>query len=316
MDVRVDTTQDGIRLDKFIAQAAQVSRRQARLWIAGGQIQLNRRCSRILTRPLRAGAQVSIHPDAQAVAVDVPRAAPPTTPPTDRPPEPTLLHLDRHLVALAKPSGLLSESDRFGSPSLECRVPRLLAALGEPTRLWLVHRLDACTSGLVLMARTPRAAAALCAAFREGAVRKQYLALCAGSVAADQRIDAPIGRLAGTRHGVRPDGKSAQTAVHVLDRSPAASLLRLRPQTGRTHQLRVHMAHLGHPLLGDSLYKGPRYLRPVGGQPARSIPRCMLHAHSLRVPHPADGSYLQLSAPLPADFCDMMSALSLDGGDP
>ncbi len=307
MERQVDLSQDGIRLDRFVALCSQVSRRQARLWIAGGQVLVGRRCARILTRPLRAGARVQVLPAASAAA-----PAAPLSPAAGAAPMPRILHLDRHVVAIDKPAGLLSESSRHGSPSVETLLPQLLAQRGEATRLWLVHRLDAATSGVLVLARTPRAAAQLSQAFRTGDVHKQYLALCQGNLAAGQRIDAPLGRLAGTRQGVRTDGKAALTTVAVVAQGEQASLLRLRPHTGRTHQLRVHLQHIGHPLLGDALYGGRRYVAPQGARPAQSIPRCMLHARRLRLPHPHLATPLCVESAPPADFAAVARAVGFD----
>jgi 23S rRNA pseudouridine1911/1915/1917 synthase len=170
--------------------------------------------------------------------------------------------------------------------------------LGSPVTV--VHRLDRETSGVTLLARTPEAARALAAAFRDGAPEKTYLAICARAPEPPEgRLDAPLGkdpRRAG-RRAVRPGGEPAATRYRTLAVGPAgAALVEARPETGRTHQIRAHLAHLGAPLVGDVRYGGPR---AVSGFP---VPRTMLHARRLALAHPVTGERLALEAPLPEDF--------------
>ncbi|MEM6730802.1 MAG: RNA pseudouridine synthase, partial [Myxococcota bacterium] len=170
------------------------------------------------------------------------------------------------------------EDPPHGSPSLETEVPKLLAARGERPEVTLVHRLDAGTSGLLVMARTRAATRRLNQAFREGEVDKRYLALVQGRFSRTERVNAPIARVKGTRHGVRDDGRPARTDFASLTAAGQAALVEATLHTGRTHQIRVHASHLGHPLLGDRLYGGPGYTVHA---PPKAIARPMLHAYEL-----------------------------------
>jgi 23S rRNA pseudouridine1911/1915/1917 synthase len=213
-----------------------------------------------------------------------------------------LLYADAELAAVDKPAGVPAQptltSDRG-------TLPELVSALvgGAVT---LVHRLDRETSGVTVFARTKGAAAALAEAFRTGAPEKTYLALAARSPApAEGRIDLPVGKdpaRAGLRR-VDPAGEAAATRYRTLRAGPLAALVEARPETGRTHQIRVHLAALGAPLLGDARYGGPRRVGEV------AIPRVMLHAARLELDHPATGARMVLEAPVPEDFRLIEAAL-------
>jgi 23S rRNA pseudouridine1911/1915/1917 synthase len=165
-------------------------------------------------------------------------------------------------------------------------------------------RLDATTTGVVLFSKTRNAAVGLDAAFAGRHVEKTYLALCeTRQCVVPDRIDAALdvsGR--GRRGRVRPspDGRAAATRVQVRERFPACALIEAKPVTGRKHQVRAHLADAGLPILGDTRYGGPAQL---GG---RAIPRPMLHASQLRLPHPVSGEPLSIVAPLPEDFEDLL----------
>lgn len=215
----------------------------------------------------------------------------------------SVIHEDNHLLAVAKPAGLLVQGDDSGDVSLvdEARA-YLKAKYDKPGNVYvgLVHRLDRNVSGVVLLARTSKAAARLSAAFRDDGVDKRYLAVCAG------RPDPAAGEL---RHWLAPKGdaegvtrcadgpfdgaREAVLAYRVLETAEGFSLVEVRPVTGRRHQIRAQMARAGHPLLGDVKYGS-----------ARRLPdhRLALHARRLTVPHPVGGRPLELECPLPADW--------------
>lgn len=229
------------------------------------------------------------------------------TPPTALPPPPPpppprlspdadirLCHVDADLVALDKPSGLLSVPGR-GADKADCAWSRLQRL--HPEAL-VVHRLDMGTSGLLLFARHLAAQQALGRAFEQRQVHKGYEAVVAGLVASDAgEIDLPLSCDWPNRPRQQvdpgPRGKPALTRWQVLGRDPAAGTTRLLlcPQTGRSHQLRVHLQALGHPILGDELYAPEAW--------ARAAPRLCLHARDLALPHPTGGAPLRLHAPTP-----------------
>lgn len=218
-----------------------------------------------------------------------------------------ILHEDDLVLAVDKPAGVPSQPTLTGDVGT---LPWLVARhLGRRiAEVATVHRLDRDTSGVVVFGKTPHATRALAAAFRAGEVRKTYLAVARGRLEGAGTIDAPLGPLPGSRgsHAVRPDGAPARTRWEAIAHlGNDATLVRLHPETGRTHQLRVHLAHLGHPIVGDLRYGGPRRAGPI------EPPRLLLHARALALPHPS-GGLLSLEAPLPADFADSARFFSLD----
>jgi tRNA pseudouridine32 synthase/23S rRNA pseudouridine746 synthase len=201
-----------------------------------------------------------------------------------------VLYADPWLLALLKPSGLLSQPG-LGPALADSLISRAQERWPEAR---LVHRLDRDTSGLILLARDATTHRALSAAFAERRVRKTYLAVVQG-LPADRGgvINQPLARIATRppRYGVVPleqGGKPALTRWRVLRRFEGSSLLLLQPRTGRSHQLRVHLADLGHPVLGDPVYGDTLY-----GEPA-AAPRLQLHAAGLQLLHPATGKPLHL----------------------
>jgi 23S rRNA pseudouridine1911/1915/1917 synthase len=212
-----------------------------------------------------------------------------------------VLHVDDLVVAVDKPAGVLAQEGRAGGRAL----PDLVAALlGGPALL--VHRLDRGTTGVTLLARTRAAQAALLAEFREGRVEKEYRALVAVAPRADEgEIDAPLAddpRTPGKRR-IDARGEPARTRWRVLERFTAAggaALLAAMPETGRTHQIRVHLASIGHPLVGDARYAGPKALTRADGS-RLDAHRPLLHALRLKIRHPA-GHTLETAAPEPSDI--------------
>lgn len=226
-----------------------------------------------------------------------------------------VLREDAELLVLDKPAGLLMhpagaswlKEPRAALDEMEANLAGLLLrhrpaiAAGGVARCGIVHRLDRQTSGLLLVAKTPAAQTALLEAFRGRAVGKVYAAIVRGRPA-DTRINAPVGRLHwGKKIAVNPFGRAAETGVKRLKSARGASWVEARPLTGRTHQIRAHLAHLGHPVLGD-----PEFPAHWDGPPA---PRLMLHAQELSLAHPRTGKALRLSAPVPQDFLTFWRSL-------
>lgn len=256
----------------------------------------------------------------ERVALEVPEIEPMEAVAEDIPL--TVLHEDRHLIAIDKPPGMvvhpaIGHTRGTLVNAILGRYGSTLPTADGSSEVWrpgIVHRLDQDTSGVILIARTTAALTFLQDAFKARTVQKRYLALVAGKPRADFMEHAGwLGRHPKDfrKRAVLPDGadgaKEAYTSVVVLDRRNGYSVVEARPKTGRTHQVRVHLAALGHPVLADATYGRATSwpLNPVEGQPV--LRRQALHAWTLDVPHP-DGGRLKLQAPVPADFTPWVTA--------
>ncbi|MGN0866293.1 MAG: RluA family pseudouridine synthase [Oligosphaeraceae bacterium] len=232
---------------------------------------------------------------------------------TDAPPRPVprelpleILHEDEALLVVNKPAGLVvhpgaGEEGETLVSALLYREPAAFASVGEDAlRPGIVHRLDKDTSGVLVVARTQPAWEALKRSFLERQVDKLYLALARGGFKENfAAIEAPVGR--DPRHRQRmavlpQGGRPALTKYRVVGEMYGIALLQVRLYTGRTHQIRVHLSHVGHPVLGDSLYGGD------GKRPPLVAPRQMLHAWKVALPHPLTGERMVFTAPPPEDF--------------
>jgi 23S rRNA pseudouridine1911/1915/1917 synthase len=223
------------------------------------------------------------------------------------------------LLVVNKPAGLVVHPGA-GNPA-HTLVNALVAlddTLAALPRAGLVHRLDKETSGLLMVARTPEAHRKLVAQLAARDIHREYLALVLGRPTGGGRVDRPIGRHRSvrTRMTVRGDGREAITHYRIEERFRGHTLLRVRLETGRTHQIRVHLAHAGFPVVGDPVYGGRRRLLAGGGEALnarlRTFARQALHAQRLQLQHPIHGRELTLTAPLPADFQDLLAALRID----
>jgi 23S rRNA pseudouridine1911/1915/1917 synthase len=253
----------------------------------------------------------------QEVLVEIPPAAPSSIASQDLPL--TILHQDDDVVVIDKPAGLVVHP-AAGHPD-QTLVNALLhhvtdlSGIGGEQRPGIVHRLDKDTSGVMLIAKNDDAHRKLTAAWNTDAIRKEYLALVYGTPGADRgTVDAPIGRDPRDRKrmAVVADGRRAVTDYEFVERLRYASLLRCRLRTGRTHQIRVHMKHLGHPIVGDPVYSGPQWRGIPDKKMQRalaSLGRQALHAAKLTFPHPRDGRVMVVEAPLPADLREVLDAL-------
>ncbi len=292
----------GQRLDIWLArQETGLSRARLQALIRGGLATVNGRTVRERS-PTRAG---------DAVRVALPAPAPVALVAEDAPLE--ILFEDNDLVVVNKPAGMVVYP-AAGHPS-GTLVNALLhhcrgaLAVGDRQRPGIVHRLDRDTSGAIVAAKTDRALAGLAAQFERHTVGKEYVALVWGRpVPAQDRIEARIGRHSSDRrkmavHGTR--GRTAVTRYAIVEELGPVSLVRLRIETGRTHQIRVHMAHRGHPLLGDAKYGGLQAHRALPAPAARQ----MLHAETLAFAHPVSGRPLTVAAPWPDDLRTLIEAL-------
>jgi len=304
----------GARADRFLADALEgLSRSRVKALIEAGHAS---RDDRPLTDPaeaVRAGARYSLAIPTPTPAIPAPEAIPLT-----------ILFEDRDLIVLDKPAGLVvhpAPGNRAGTlvNAVLAHAGEELSGIGGEARPGIVHRLDKDTSGVMVVAKTERAHTALSAAFASRDLERDYLALVWGLPAGTAgEVEAPIGRHPADRKRmavVARGGKPALTRWH-LERAwgAAASLLRCRLGTGRTHQIRVHLAHVGHPVVGDPVYlrRTPAAARLLA-EPARAallaFPRQALHAESLGFRHPVTGQALAFRAAAPADFAGLLALL-------
>jgi len=218
-----------------------------------------------------------------------------------------------------KPAGLVVHPGAGNTRhTLQNALLALDPKLALVPRAGLVHRLDKDTSGLLLVARTPEAHTALTAAMAARQISREYLAVCTGVMTGGGTIDEPIGRhrTLRTRMAVRSDGRQAVTRYRIERRFRAHTLVRVILETGRTHQIRVHLAHIGFPVVGDPVYGGRRRI-PKGSSPAltaelQAFPRQALHAAHLKVTHPVTHREHEWHSPLPEDMERLLAALEAE----
>ena len=295
-----------MRLDQYLASTAAVSSRaQAKALIDGGQVLVDGRV-RKAGALLRGGEVVEIRQLARESSADPGAEDIPLR----------ILYEDTDLIAVDKPAGMVVHPAP-GSPTgtlVNALLHRGLVTEGAAgNRPGIVHRLDKETSGVLLVARTLRAHEMLARAFRERTVRKRYLALVLGEPKPrDGILTWSIGRHPRERQRMSihsRSGRAARTTYRVIESFRDLSLLELQPETGRTHQIRVHLAALGHPVLADPLY-GSRKGRalPKGG-PGREFARQALHAAEIELLHPTTGAPLHVVAPLPEDLRVLLEKL-------
>jgi 23S rRNA pseudouridine1911/1915/1917 synthase len=220
------------------------------------------------------------------------------------------------LLVVDKPAGLVvNRAQSVKVETLQDWVERKYSNLTNPTnrtnenqdfldRAGIVHRIDKETSGCLIIAKTPEAFADLQRQFKERLVKKTYIALVHGQLTPEEgEVRAPVGRLPWNRErfGIIPGGKEAVTRYKVLSSTPDVSRVELYPETGRTHQIRVHMKHINHPLMGDYLYAGRKTSR---NDRAGGFPRVMLHAAKIEFQSPQTHEGIVVEAPIPADMLD------------
>ncbi len=290
----------GERLDRAVALVTGLTRSEVDRLVSSGQVTVGRRVVTNRSRRVREGERVRID---GPMGDD--RSA---TPVSDSGVGVPVVFEDESLIVVDKPAGLVvhpGAGNREGTlvHGLLALFPDLvaLAVADDRDRPGIVHRLDKGTSGLLVVARTPAAKAALGAQLSDRTMGREYLALVSGVMESDAGlIDAPLGRsdVDPTRIRVQAGGRSARTRYEVLQRFAGerpATLVRCRLETGRTHQIRVHLASIGHPVVGDDRYGGPAWPGLAPGRP-------FLHAASLSFEHPLTGERLRFESPLPDDL--------------
>jgi 23S rRNA pseudouridine1911/1915/1917 synthase len=305
---RVPMALAGQRLDAAMASMfPEFSRSRLAAWIKDGAAQLDGRPAQPRAA-VRGGEEVRIDAQLEPVSSAGPEPIPLS-----------LLHVDEHLLVVDKPPGLVVHPGA-GNPTgtLVNALLHFDPALAALPRAGIVHRLDKDTSGCLLVARTLQAHAALVAQLAERDIHRQYEAVVVGALVAGGTVDAPIDRHASDRlkMTVRAGGRPAVTHYRLRQRFRAHSLLQVQLETGRTHQIRVHMAHIRHPIVGDPLYGGGLRL-PKGASDAlvealRSFQRQALHAERLAFEHPLSGEPIVAEAPRPADLQRLVEALAAD----
>ncbi|WP_295879700.1 23S rRNA pseudouridine(1911/1915/1917) synthase RluD [uncultured Thiohalocapsa sp.] len=294
----------GRRLDQVLAQRLpDFSRGRIQGWIDAGMVRLD-------GRPAKRSAKLV---GGERVRIEAWLPQPDTHAP--EPMDLAILFEDRHLLVIDKPAGLVVHpaAGNWQGTLLNGLLHHAPDLAGLP-RCGIVHRLDKDTSGLLVVAKTPGAHKSLVAQLQARTVTREYRALVVGRPAAGGSVDAPIGRhpVRRTAMAVTIAGKPAVTDYRVLARWPGHTLLALRLRTGRTHQIRVHMAHIGHPLVGDPLYGGRvagAGLPAAAARAVRDFPRQALHALRLGLVHPQSGESMAWEAPLAADFQGLLAAL-------
>ncbi|MBI1942662.1 MAG: RluA family pseudouridine synthase [Betaproteobacteria bacterium] len=288
----------GLRLDQALARMfPQYSRNRLQAWLRSGHILVDKRRLEGSARTI-GGELVELSPPA-AIDVAQPEAQPMAL---------EIVFEDADLIVIDKPAGLVVHPGA-GNPDWTLLNALLAHApdLRRVPRAGIVHRLDKDTSGLLVVAKNVTAQARLAGQLAARTVRRTYLALVHGDPPARGAIDAPVGRdtRLRTRMAVTRRGKEARTGYRVLERFGCAALLECRLETGRTHQIRVHLQHIRHPLVGDPVYRrGTRHGVPFARQ--------ALHAAALELLHPRSGKRMRWSAPLPADMAQLLERLRHD----
>jgi 23S rRNA pseudouridine1911/1915/1917 synthase len=295
MTATVPAQLGGLRFDQALARMfPQYSRNRLQAWLKSGHITLDGRSAES-RQAVTGGERIVLEPP------PVPDAA---VPRAQRMPL-KIVHEDADIIVIDKPAGLVvhpgaGQPDRTLLNALLAHAPRLS---GVP-RAGIVHRLDKDTSGLLVVAKTVEAQADLAKQLAERSMRRTYLAVVQGDPPAGGTIDAPVGRdvRARVRMAVTHRGKPARTAFRVVERFGHAALIECRLETGRTHQIRVHLQHIRHPLVGDTVYRR-------GTRHGLSFPRQALHAAELTLRHPSTGKAMTWRAPLPRDLKRLLDSL-------
>lgn len=290
---------EGDRLDRVLARRLGSSRGHAQQLLAAGVVAVDGHVA-AKSRRLEIGERVEVG----SLPEPEPSAPPPRIP---------VRYVDEHLAVVAKPAGLVvHEGAGTTGPTLVDALQSMgmpLAATGDPTRPGIVHRLDRGTSGLLVVAKTEGARAGLVALFKTHDVDRRYLALVDGvPEPVSATIDAPIGRdpVRRTRFRVEPDGRRAVSHYDVVEAFGPASQIHVRLETGRTHQVRVHLSAVGHPVCGDTTYGADAELTR-----RLSLSRPALHAEHLGFTHPLTGEAVVVNELLPED---LQRARRLAGG--
>ena len=291
------TEHAGVRLDAFLSADGALTRSQAARLIAEGRVRVN-------GKPAAKSARLS---GGETVTVDVPQLRETALPPQDIPLD--VVYEDDDVIVVNKPTGLVvhpapGHPDGTLVNALLHHCGDSLSGIGGEKRPGIVHRIDRDTSGLIIAAKNDAAHLALSAQLKDHSLSRTYECLVTGNMKQDSgTVDARIGRSSADRKkmAVVPTGRRAVTHWEVVARYPGVTHLRCRLETGRTHQIRIHMAYIGHPILGDTVYGAKKPVPGLTGQ--------CLHATGLRFVHPRTGEPVELHCPLPPEFTAMLQKL-------
>ena len=296
-ELTATTEHTGLRLDAFLSADGALTRSQAARLIEEGRVCVN-------GRPAAKSARLT---GGERVTVDVPELRDTALVPQDIPLD--VVYEDEDVIVVNKPKGLVvhpapGHPDGTLVNALLHHCGDSLSGIGGEKRPGIVHRIDRNTSGLIIAAKNDAAHLALSAQLKDHSLARTYECLVTGSMKQDSgTVDAPIDRAPGDRKkmAVVPTGRRAVTHWEVIARYSGVTHLRCRLETGRTHQIRVHMAYIGHPILGDTVYGAKKPVPGLTGQ--------CLHATGLRFVHPRTGQVVELHCPLPEEFTRMLEKL-------
>jgi 23S rRNA pseudouridine1911/1915/1917 synthase len=304
-EVEVGAEYDGVRLDSFLAaHLADRSRSQLQKLIKDGHV----------TGPIE-GLKASMPvKTGQRFRIDLPEAGPATAVAEDLPL--TILYEDADVVVIDKAAGMVVHpaAGHSSGTVVNALLHHVddLSGVGGELRPGIVHRLDRGTSGVMVAAKNDGAHQELSRQFHDREVEKEYIALVWGLVQAGKRIDAPIGRDPGDRQKMSTRARRARSAVTRVTRAEnlrGVSLLQVAIATGRTHQIRVHLSAIGHPIVGDPTYGGVHRHVANDVRAVQRLERPFLHAWKLAFTHPTDGRRLEFESPLPADLQAVLDAI-------
>lgn len=309
VELKIPAEMAGARLDATLARLLPAqSRTRIKGWIESGAVQVAGRPARPADRVI-AASRVTVRIEASPL----PRAVAPEKIALN------IVHADKDCLVIDKPAGLVVHPGA-GNPvhTLQNALLGFDQSLAALPRAGLIHRLDKDTSGLLVVARNPEAQTSLSRQLMARTMAREYRAICAGVMTGGGKIDLAIGRhrVDRLRMAVRGDGRSAVTHYRILERFRAHTLVEVRLETGRTHQIRLHLSHLKYPIVGDPVYGG-RFARPRGASEElvatlKAFKRQALHAANLAFDHPRTGRRREFSSPVPADFQGLTDTLRAD----
>ena len=296
----------GARLDQFLTSiVGELSRSAIQRLIKDGHVRVDGKAAKP-NQPVKTG---------QAISIDVPEPVAAT--PTAEALPLRILYQDADLIVVDKPAGMVVHpaAGHEGGTLVNALLHHVtdLSGIGGEKRPGIVHRLDRGTSGLMVVAKNDRAHEELARQFRDREVEKDYLALVWGEVMAGRRIDAPIGRDPSNRKKMSAKARRSRAAVTRIVRAEhfgrALTLAQVAIHTGRTHQIRVHLSAIGHPVVGDPLYGGVHRRVPGDLRAVSHLDRPFLHAARLVFTHPGDGRRMEFESPLPDDLQQVLDQL-------